>query len=329
MDEDIPYFSAVRVVDPEMLLAAIRGARLHACQLSPRAAPSMLARLVCRRLCLDFAALGPAMHFNGVMPGDRYTLAFVMTCPQNGHSFNFASEHTDGYIGFFPPGGVLDATTPVGYASATITVPKAEFHAALARFFPEIPDQVLNHGAGMRVGTIEQAILRNLLGRVETAIHDPQAPLAAEPIRQVLERDLLAAFLMALRSGCENLVPSPTQRVTRRYRRLNQAVEFIAENGSRAIHLGDLCAELELSERGVENLFRDLLGIAPNAYLRQHKLHLARRTLRQAAPASGTIKQTAMELGFGHLGRFARDYRSLFGVGPSETLFHASRSCRP
>lgn len=187
-------------------------------------------------------------------------LVFVSACPQAGHSFNFAVEHTDGYIAFFPPGGALDARTPEGYANATLTVPVAEFHEALSWFFPDIPHHVLRHGAAMRVGPAAQATLRCLLAGLETAIHDPRAPLASAHARLAAEHDLLAAFLLALRSGCENLLPAPTQRVAARYRRLDRARKFIAETGSQTIHLEDLCTALQLSERGGENLFRDLLG---------------------------------------------------------------------
>ena len=122
-----------QILDPEALAAAIRNANFQPCQLSVRPSPSMLARVMCQGVCLDFASLGPAMLFSGSMPQDCYSLVFVTECPENGHSFNFAVEHTAGYMGFFPPGGMLDAYTPEGYANATLTVPAALFLAAVER----------------------------------------------------------------------------------------------------------------------------------------------------------------------------------------------------
>ncbi len=310
----------MRGIDPEMLITAIRDAHLEPCLLGSSPAPSRLARLMCPRVCLDFATLGPALHFTGEMARACYTLVFVLACPEKGRSFNFSFEHTDGYMGFFPPGGALDAVTPEGYANATLTVPVAEFHAALERHFPEAPEKVLKSGAAMQIGLDEQARLRGLLARLEKSLWRSPESFAAASIRRQVERELLAAFLAALRSGCADLAPPPTNRVGGRLRRLRQAREFLAAHTHEPIYLDDLCTALGLTRRGVEKLFHDLLGLSPIAYLRHRRLHGARRALLQAMPASGAVKHAAIEWGFLHQGHFAHDYRALFGEGPGETL---------
>ncbi len=137
--EELQPVVSMQVLDPEGLAAAVRNANFQPCQLSVRPSPSRIARVLCETVCLDFASLGPAMLFSGSMPQDCYTLVFVTECPEKGRSFNFAIEHSDGYMGFFPPGGMLDAYTPEGYANATLTVPSLVFLAAVERSFPEIP----------------------------------------------------------------------------------------------------------------------------------------------------------------------------------------------
>ena len=310
----------MRTSDPEMLAAAIRNANIEPCQLSAQPAPSQLSRVVCPRACLDFSALGPAMLFTGAMPRDCFTLGFVRVCPEKGHSFNFGADHTDGYMAFFPPGGAIDATTPAGFTNAMLTVPAPEFHAALASAFSDIPDTVLTQGAGMRIGLTEQARLRGLLSAVEEMIWQPGDALASTPTRRNLERDLLEGFFAALRSGCSDLVPAPAPRVAGRHRRLRQARDYIAAHAGEPIGLDDLCAAIGLSHRGVEYLFRDMLGLSPTVYLRHQRLHCARRALRRAEPAFGVVKQVALHCGFWHLGHFAEEYRTLFGENPSETL---------
>jgi AraC-like DNA-binding protein len=310
----------MKVCDPEMLTLAIRGATLKPCQISARPAPSKLARVVGSRTCLDFATLGPAMLFSGAMPADCFTLIYVRTCPTAGRTFNFGLEHTDGYMGFFPPGGLLDAVTPAGYGNATLTIPAPHFHAAMATAFPDIPEMILARGAAVRVGPREQSRLRALLDRCEAMIWQPGAAPAEPLARHHLERELLEAFLTALRSGCSDLVPSPAPRVAARHRRLRQAREFLAAHAHEPIHLDDLCTAIGLSHRGVENLFQDLLGVNPIAYLRHQRLHGVHRALRQAASAPGAVKRAAFEWGFIHHGRFACDYRALFDEYPTETL---------
>ena len=320
VNASVPPVMTIRGLSPEMFIAAIRDARLDPCLLSPRPAPSRLARLICPHVCLDFATLGPAMHFTGQMAHTCYTLIFVLACPEKGRSFNFGLEHTDGCIGFFPPGGVLDAVTPEGYANATLSVPVADFHAALERHFPEAPEKVVRSGAVMLIDPVEQARLRGLLGRIEQSMWCAPESLSRAPIRRQIERELLAAFLDALRSGCADLIPPPATRVGDRLRHMRQARDFLAAHAHEPLYLDDLCTTLALSRRAVENLFRDLLGLTPTAYLRHQRLHGVRRALLDAAPVPGAVKHAALGWGFLHQGHFAHDYRALFGESPAETL---------
>lgn len=55
-------------------------------------------------------------------------------------------------------------------------------------------------------------------------------------------------------------------------------------------------------------------------FLRQQRLHGVRRKLLAAGPGEATVNREALETGFRHLGRFAADYRALFGESPRETL---------
>jgi AraC-like DNA-binding protein len=315
-----------QVLDPEALAAAIRNADFEPCQLSSRPSPSRIARVICPNVCLDFASLGLAMLFSGSMPRDCYTLVFVTDCPEKGRSFNFATEHTDGYMGFFPPGGMLDAYTPEGYANATLTVPSVIFLAAVEQAFPEIPEEILKRGAGLRIGAEEQARLRGMLSAVMAGIGDPAEPLISVAARKHLERMLLDAFLTALRSGCGALMAAPGPRFEGRLRRMRQARDYVSDHIHEPIQLADLCAELGLSRRGVEVMFQDSLGIGPNAFLRHQRLHGVRRALQAASSSPGTIKETALEWGFWHMGHFSQDYHTFFGENPSATLARVNHS---
>lgn len=318
----VPPVVALRSLDPEALAAAIRDAHLVPCQLSARPLSSLVARVLCPRVCLDFASLGPAMLFSGVMPQGCYTLVLVTECPEKGRSFNFGVEHTDGYMGFFPPGGILDAYTPEGYGNATLTVPAAVFESAVERSFPEIPAHVLKSGAGIEIGGEALTALRGLLAGVMAAIQDPAAPLLGRRVREHLEAELLDAFLVALRDGCA--AAQWGSRVRGRMKRLGMARDFLLAHADAPTRLENLCEEIGMSRRGLEVMFRDLLGVSPITYLRHQRLHGVRRALRSAEPIPGAIKTAALDQGFRHMGHFARDYRNFFGESPKETLTERS-----
>jgi AraC-like DNA-binding protein len=60
--------------------------------------------------------------------------------------------------------------------------------------------------------------------------------------------------------------------------------------------------------------------MSPHKYLWLRRMHLARRALAGADPAAAAVTGIALDHGFGELGRFAVQYRELFGESPSATL---------
>jgi transcriptional regulator GlxA family with amidase domain len=60
--------------------------------------------------------------------------------------------------------------------------------------------------------------------------------------------------------------------------------------------------------------------MSPKRYLLLRRMHLARRALRTSAPDTTTVTDIAAQYGFWQFGRFAGEYRSLFGEAPSTTL---------
>lgn len=305
----------LRVSDPEMLVEGIRGADLEPCLLDRAPSTNELSRVVFGTSCLDTVRLGSSMLFAGAMPRDCYTLVYVSDCRTPGHSFNFRTVHGAGYMGFFVPGGQIDARTPAGYANSTLTIPVEVFHRLLEQHYPEVSDRVLRSGSPLRVAPEAQETLVGLVAEVgeHIAAGASQCVARVEPLLQ-------EAFLSAFRSGFETGMSSPCQRLDRRCQRLRQARDFIQENLHRPVRLEDLCMATGLSRRGIEQLFQDLLDVTPHTYLRNLRLHGARRALMNAGPGPGVVKRVALDWGFTHFGRFARDYRSLFQHAPSAAV---------
>ncbi|MCL4144411.1 UNVERIFIED_CONTAM: hypothetical protein GTU68_043838 [Idotea baltica] len=60
--------------------------------------------------------------------------------------------------------------------------------------------------------------------------------------------------------------------------------------------------------------------MSPMTYLRLLRLNRVRDVLADASPDTTSVTAIAMDHGFLHLGRFARDYKRLFDQSPSATL---------
>jgi AraC family ethanolamine operon transcriptional activator len=87
----------------------------------------------------------------------------------------------------------------------------------------------------------------------------------------------------------------------------------------------DVCSAIGVSRRTLQYCFAEIYGISPLAYLRLIRLNRARQAILSARDGD-TIAQIAAHWGFWHLGRFAQDYRHLFGELPSDTLLRGGRS---
>jgi AraC family transcriptional regulator, ethanolamine operon transcriptional activator len=83
---------------------------------------------------------------------------------------------------------------------------------------------------------------------------------------------------------------------------------------------GKLAAAAGVSERTLRNIFRDYYGIAPLRYLKLRRLHFVRNALKCADPERHTATDVMTQFGIAELGRFAHEYRQLFGETPTQTL---------
>jgi len=142
--------------------------------------------------------------------------------------------------------------------------------------------------------------------------------LAGAEVARALEETLIRVMIQCLSEGQGIEVGSAYWRHAAVMRRLEN---FLETNPDRTLHLTDLCAAAgAASERTLRILCHEHLGMSPIRYLWLRRMHLARRALRMADPATATVTEIATSYAFWELGRFAVAYQSLFGESPSATL---------
>ena len=103
-----------------------------------------------------------------------------------------------------------------------------------------------------------------------------------------------------------------------------QAKEIIHNNFENPISVPSLVKELGTSERNLRYSFKQHAGISPKKYINYYRLNRARKLI-----AGGKIEKivdASHEIGFWHTGKFAADYRRLFGEYPSQTKQSATSS---
>jgi excisionase family DNA binding protein len=133
-------------------------------------------------------------------------------------------------------------------------------------------------------------------------------------------RDLQSRFFETL-SGCisQRAATVRAGRIESRPEPVRRAIDF-AERSSAPITARRLAAAASVSQRTLQDLFRERLGVSPGVYLRRLRLNKAHRALAAAHPGSTTVSKIAMDWGFPHTGRFSVTYRQMFDEMPSVTL---------
>jgi AraC family ethanolamine operon transcriptional activator len=107
---------------------------------------------------------------------------------------------------------------------------------------------------------------------------------------------------------------------SRRRQGLERALAYVRTTDPARVTVPELCSAAGVSERTLEYAFRDAVGAPPSSFIRHRRLHAVRHELLIAGTDEGSVGDIANRFGFLHLGRFATDYRRLFGELPSQTL---------
>jgi AraC-like DNA-binding protein len=106
---------------------------------------------------------------------------------------------------------------------------------------------------------------------------------------------------------------------------VRRAEAFFRAHLGEAVSISQLSTVAGVSERTLRNAFYQVCTTSPKKYLRLWQLHQVRRTLRLAPNDHAAVTTAATRHGFYELGRFAVQYRTVFGEPPSVTLHRARR----
>lgn len=134
-------------------------------------------------------------------------------------------------------------------------------------------------------------------------------------LRQLEEEfyGVLIEVLRASRGPEMHSVCLNRERVVRRFRTLLDA------SPESALSISDICDEIGVTRRTLQNATQEVFGISPQHYLKAIRLNAFRRALKVREPQRESIGDVAARWGFWHLSQLAQDYRKLFGELPSQT----------
>ena len=105
--------------------------------------------------------------------------------------------------------------------------------------------------------------------------------------------------------------------------------EAMRETDPACVGLSDLCRSAGVGRTRLHQCFTDVYGLPPGRYLKALRLTRARERLLDPFDPAQSVKEIALTLGFYTSGRFAREYRDMYGMFPSETRAQAVSSYAP
>ena len=139
------------------------------------------------------------------------------------------------------------------------------------------------------------------------------------PVDKVqLRYALLRALGKALTLRGER-VPGRRHRVEG-YELTQKMIRYIESRLGQRVTVSEIASELDVTPRALNYAARSTLGMSPFDLILACRLNLVRGELWDMRLLDTKITTAAVAQDFGHLGRFSRQYHTLFGELPSETL---------
>lgn len=263
------------------------------------------------------ASNGAAAIFQGALP-DAYALLIGLsrtdTCIVNGDRL---CEHD---IVWVPPGHEFHAPAEDGVSWLSLLVPRAEVFHWVGSDFARLDRRFL----GYRAGRADAIAVRQVAGLITRAIEAATRPdvLPPQDRRSALRGQLTDAVLAVLQS----VQPRPCIRRGRPRAdgraRLNDVVHLIDRRLDQPVWVADICEQVGVSATTLRKVFHERLGMSPHRYLMLRRLHAIHSALKEAAPAD-TVSSICSRFGVWDFGRFAAQFRQVFGILPSAMLRRA------
>ena len=214
---------------------------------------------------------------------------------QTGTEFCIANDSSRPWFSVYVPYETLagpsdDATTPVPLLHGFVQVPLTRiqrFRAVIGQFGEAVQRASTDFGSAAAQRSAEQKLVPEI-------------------------RDLLAVP--------HQVEPTPGRHAVPRGQIIRRSMDFVDQHDGEYLSVEQLAAAAGVSDRTLRDAFQRYFRVAPVRYLNRRTLHQVRSALKAADPTVATVTGIATQFGVWELGRFARDYRVLFGELPSETL---------
>jgi AraC family ethanolamine operon transcriptional activator len=290
------------VFDPDLLAEAVRDGGFEHRQLHPGPFRGELVRAEVGGLIIDRGCYSQTLLARGGFSPTRITIGFLLSDREPGCINGIRSRAHDLVV--FPEGGELDYVLPTATQWCAVQLDRDALLAV------GIPAETIGRMSVVSPRAGQHARLAQLM---RSAVDG----LVSTPEQQTFRDGLMEELYQALDpQRDQHRHPNFQDRVDllRRFERL------VDEQGPERPSIAELAQALGVGRRTLEIAFHDYLGLSPARYAAVLRLNAMRRELLRASADTLRVADLAQRYGIVHLGRFAGEYRTMFGELPSQTL---------
>jgi AraC family ethanolamine operon transcriptional activator len=305
-----PCRIALTLFDADQLTEAVRDAGFEHRQLHPGSFRGELVRAEVGGLLVDRGYYSQTLLARGSFSSTRITIGFLLSDREPGYINGIRSRAHDLIV--FPETEELDYVLPAATEWCTVQIERDELLST------GIPEDSLGRMSVVSPRAGQHARLaRFMRTTVDGRVHAQEQ----HAFRDALLEELYQAIDPQL-NQCRRANFCERADLLRRFERLVDAQE--AQRHS----IAELARALGVGRRTLEEAFRDYVGLSPARYVAVLRLNAMRRELLNASEDNLRVADLAARYGVVHLGRFAGDYRQMFGELPSQTLRRAPCEAR-
>lgn len=170
------------------------------------------------------------------------------------------------------------------------------------------------------------ATIRRMIGSLFAELEHPDTLLTNEIVIRGCEDNLVLSLLLGLPHN--HTAALQQQKAAAAPRTVKRAEEFMRANAALPLTIAEIAEAAGCSVRALQGAFRRFRGTTPMAALQRARLEEARAEMLRP-DQTDSLGRIAAAHGFSSPSRFARLFRSTYGVSPSQTLQGRHKAALP
>jgi AraC family ethanolamine operon transcriptional activator len=305
---------SLTLFDADALSDSVRSSRFEHLQLERCDFRADLKRIDVGQLTLDAGCYTRKVMARGDFPSDRVIVGCVLNSREAGNINGYRFGLNDVVV--FPVGAELDCTLPAAtnWCSVQLSGDALTQMGCAALTFDRVKVLPGNRPENVRLGRLLDRLTKARASAGDQAPEDCGLPPAFD--EEMLLEQIRRTLNEHLGRRARGRRPSLRERMTL-VRRFEQLVKNRIDT---PVRIPELCAELGISQRTLEHVFKLEMGLTPKQFDHLLRLNAARQRLLRPSAEQETIAQVAEQYGINHLGRFSSAYLRQFGELPSDTV---------